>query len=76
MDIPPLSNSPLQVSASALIATLHQTFTNTQYRALRIDSTSAIYLGPNIEDAFITTIWDHAHRRAEDQALLVMYVYI
>lgn len=72
MDLPPLSNSPLQISASALIATLHQTFINTQYKALRIDSTSTIYLGPNIEETFISAVWEHAYRRAEDQALLVM----
>ncbi|CAN6648352.1 hypothetical protein TRVA0_023S00496 [Trichomonascus vanleenenianus] len=71
MDIPPLSNAPLQISTSALISTLHQTFTNTQYRALRIDSTSVLYLGPNIEEAFISTLWEHAYKRAEDQALLI-----
>lgn len=72
MDIPPLSAAPLQVSTSALISTLHQTFTNTNNRSLRIDSTSAIYLGANIEEEFVTAIWDHAHRRAEDQALFIV----
>lgn len=72
MDVPPLSSAPLQISTSALISTLHQTFTNTQNRSIRIDSTSAIYLGPNIEESFITAIWEHARLRAEDQALLVV----
>lgn len=77
MEVLPLSRSYIgtkdgKLSVSSLIATLLQTFQNSPSRALRIDSSSTIILGPNVEDAFVSGIWTHAHRREEDQAVLVM----
>lgn len=72
MDIPPLSSSSLPISASSLIATLHQTFANSEYRSLRVDSTSILILGPNVEPELLGQIWEHAYRRSEDQALFVV----
>ncbi|KAI8135452.1 hypothetical protein DUD61_000820 [Geotrichum candidum] len=71
MDAPPLTSSPVAISASSLIATLHQTFSQSQYRSLRLDSSSIIVIGPNIDEPFIQGIWDHAYRRSEDQSIVV-----
>lgn len=72
MDAPPLTSSPVAISASSLIATLHQTFSQSQYRSLRLDSSSIIVIGPNIDEPFIQGIWDHAYRRSEDQSIVVL----
>jgi hypothetical protein len=72
MDAPPLTSSPVAISASSLIATLHQTFSQSQYRSLRLDSSSIIVIGPNIDEPFVQGIWDHAYRRSEDQSIIVL----
>ncbi|VVT58174.1 uncharacterized protein SAPINGB_P006074 [Magnusiomyces paraingens] len=72
MDAPPLCNAAQAISTSSLIATLHQTFVHSQYRSLRLDSTSFLVFGPNIEEAFVVGVWDHGRRRSEDQTIVVL----
>lgn len=69
MEAPPLSQSPVPVTASALIATLHQTFSHGP-RAQRIDGSSTIVFGA-LPPEFVESIWAHAYRRAEDELVLI-----
>ena len=72
MDIPPLASASPAISTSSLIATLHQTFSHSQYRSLRLDSSSILVFGPVIEEPYIVGVWNHAYRRSEDQTVLVL----
>lgn len=72
MDIPPLASASPAISTSSLIATLHQTFSHSHYRSLRLDSSSILVFGPNIEESYIIGVWDHAYRRSEDQTVVVL----
>lgn len=72
MDAPPLCSAAPAISTSSLIATLHQTFAQSQYRSLRLDSTSILVFGPNIEESYVLGVWDHGRRRSEDQTIVVL----